>query len=119
MITTHIQPEPQQPSLCETGIDSHAADDPQVHDKDGSTTGDESDQDSKTSEDDTMIADEEHNGKPPHSSMCSLHSVRTQTYTDLEVTKLVTINKTHLTVDAVPSHQGCVHQNNFPWPPPH
>ena len=78
LITSDIQPEPQQPSLCETSIDSDAADDPQVHDKDGSTTGDESDQESETSEDDAVTTDEEDNGELPQSSMCSLHSVRTQ-----------------------------------------
>ena len=78
LITSDIQPEPQKPSLPETGIDSDTADDPQVHDKDGSTTGDESDQESETSEDDTMTADEEDDGELPHSSRCSLHSVRTQ-----------------------------------------
>ena len=78
LITSDIQPEPQQPSLRETGIDSDAADDPQVHDKDGSTAGDESDQESETSEDDTVTADEEDDGELPHSSMCSLHSARTQ-----------------------------------------
>ena len=44
----------QQPSLRETGIDSDAADDPQVHDKDGSTPGVESGQESETSEDDQV-----------------------------------------------------------------
>ena len=53
LITIDIQPEPQQPLLHETGIDSDTLDDPQVHDKDGSTTGDESDQKSETSEDDS------------------------------------------------------------------
>ena len=79
LITSDIQPEPQKPSLCETGIDSDAAEGPQVHDKDGSTTGDESGQGSETSEDDTMTANEADNGDSlPHSSMCSLHSVRTR-----------------------------------------
>ena len=54
LITSDIQPETQQPSLRETSIDSDAADDPQVHDKDGSTTGEESDQESETSEDDQV-----------------------------------------------------------------
>ena len=77
LITSDIQPETQQPSLRETSIDSDAADDPQVHDKDGSTPGDESDQESETSEDDSMTADED-DGELPHCSMCSLHSVRTR-----------------------------------------
>jgi len=74
-ITSDIQPEPQQPSLRETGIED-AADDPEDHNEDGSTTGDESDQESETSEDesdqesetsedDTMTADEEDVRKLP------------------------------------------------------
>ena len=41
------------------------ADDPEDHDKDSSTTGNESDQETKTSEDNTMTADEEDDGELP------------------------------------------------------
>jgi len=131
-ITSDIQPEPQQPSLHETGIED-VADDPEDHNEDGSTTGDESDQESETSEDDTMTTDEEDNRKLPATAgarqsmsetcptdillvsaqdhrggMCFFSLSEDLIYLWIsdpqEATELVTINQTHFTVNTIPSH---------------
>jgi len=61
LITSDIQPEPQQLALKMRLMIQNLED----HNKDGSTTGNESDQETKTSEDDTMTADEEDNRELP------------------------------------------------------